>query len=224
MMIVVKKYRREVRWRSWRNRSLMFSRSIHTFSSLLWHYRLYKLWLLVTDFQESSHIIFQSCLYVLREVFQQHFYSQVNNVLLDLPVSLNRSYNFSCVSSFVRSFFHLFVRSLIYSFVCSFRISSLFFTDFLHEVRRLEILKSDGVQFLLKINFCSNFGKKDPKTGYFAFLFFEIFLSIFPKSNLYESIFDSWRSIWDLMSAKILVKELLPKMFLANQIAGFFKM
>ena len=38
-----------------------------------------------------------------------------------------------------------------------------------------------------------------------------------------ENYFDSWLSIANPISGKILVLELLPKMFLANQIAGLFK-
>ena len=55
------------------------------------------------------------------------------------------------------------------------------------------------------------------------FLFFEKFVIFFLKPMQHESSFDSWRSIANLMSGKSLVLELLPKMFVANQIAGFFK-
>ena len=55
------------------------------------------------------------------------------------------------------------------------------------------------------------------------FLFFEKFVNFFLKAMQNESSFDSWRSIANPMSGKSLVLELLPKMFVANQIAGFFK-
>ena len=38
-----------------------------------------------------------------------------------------------------------------------------------------------------------------------------------------ENSFDYWLSIANFLYGKILVLDLLPKMFLASQIAGFFK-
>ena len=46
----------------------------------------------------------------------------------------------------------------------------LVFSDFLREVRELQMLKSGRARFLWKIHFCPNLGKNDPKIGYFAFL------------------------------------------------------
>ena len=58
-------------------------------------------------------------------------------LMLDLPVSPDRSYNFTCFSSFVR----LSVRQSIRPFICfwrvSLRIDSLAFSDFLHRIRGL---------------------------------------------------------------------------------------
>ena len=61
-----------------------------------------------------------------------------------------------------------------------------------------------------------------PKIWYFAFLL-KLLAFFFLETMQNESFFDSWLSIANPMSGKILVLELLPKMFLVNQTAGFFK-
>ena len=84
---------------------------------------------------------------------------------LDLPVSPDRSYNFTSVSLLLHlsvHFFYLFICPLVKSF-CQNCLSSFlrffFFT----------ILKSDRARFFRKIHFYPNLGKKGPKIGYFAF-------------------------------------------------------
>ena len=57
-----------------------------------------------------------------------------------------------------------------------------------------------------------NLVKKDPKVGYFAF--FENFVIYFSKKKYKMEVLDSWLSIGNPMSGKI---------FLVDQIAGFFK-
>ena len=83
--------------------------------------------------------------------------------MLDLPVSFVRP-------SFVRP-----LRFFI-------RIGSLAFSDFLYEVRKLQMVKSDEARFFGKNLFYPNLGKKGPKARLF-WNFFLILSSIFPKSN-----------------------------------------
>ena len=45
------------------------------------------------------------------------------------------------------------------------------------------MLKIEGAQFLSKIHFCTNLGKKGPKIGYFDFFFLKILSFVFPKNN-----------------------------------------
>ena len=73
------------------------------------------------------------------------------------------------------------------------------------------------IRFLLKNLFFSKFGQKGPKIGYFC----HFFLSIKTMQN--KSFFLFFTLSRKPMSGKILVLELLPKMFLVNQIPGFLK-
>ena len=59
----------------------------------------------------------------------------------------------------------------------------LVFSDFWHEVRGLQKLNSDWGQFLWKIHFSPNLGKKTPQKRLFYIFFFLILLFSFPKSN-----------------------------------------
>ena len=82
------------------------------------------------------------------------------------------------------------------------------------------MLKSYRAWFLWKIHFLSNLGKNGPKIiGYFPF-FKKCGYLIFLKAMQIESSFNSWISIANPMSGKILVLELSTKMFLTNQTAG----
>ena len=68
-----------------------------------------------------------------------------------------RSYNFTCVSSFVRSVVKSFSQNWLINFFWFFAWNWG------------QMLKSDGTRFLWKIHFCPNLGKKGPKIGYFVF-------------------------------------------------------
>ena len=72
-------------------------------------------------------------------------------------------------------------------------------------------------------NFLPNFGQKAPQNSVFCIFFLKSLSFVFLKTIQNVSSFDSWLSIANHKSGKV-VLELLPiKMFLANQIAVFFK-
>ena len=71
-------------------------------------------------------------------------------------------------------------------------------------------------------SFLCKFGQKGFQMGNFAF--FENFVICFSlKKRQNGSSFNSLFFVRNLIPDKILVLELLAKMFLTNQIAGFFK-
>ena len=100
---------------------------------------------------------------------------------LDLPVSPDRSYNFTCyfICSSVHPSIPSFILLLVKSFSQNWLIS--FFPIFLYEVKGLQMLKSEGAQFLWKILFCGKFIKKNQKIKYFVFL--KMFSFAFPQNN-----------------------------------------
>ena len=66
-------------------------------------------------------------------------------------------------------------------FICQGFFSELahqFFSDILHEVRGLQIVKSDGFQN----SFLPKFGQKEPKIRYF-YIFLKVLLCFSPKNN-----------------------------------------
>ena len=90
------------------------------------------------------------------------------------------------------------VRLSVCPSVCQFgeflKNRSLVFLDFLYEVRSLQYLKTDRAQFLGKIYFCPNLGKKGPKWPQNrVFSNFGEILSFFFSENGWK-----WKFMWFL--------------------------
>ena len=138
---------------------------------------------------------------------------------LDLLVSLDCAYNFTFISLFVCS-------SFSQEFFQNWLIS---YSDFLYEFKGLQMVKSDGTRFLWKVHFCLNMGKKYPKIGQFAKMFFTLkgfFLDVaicFSEKQFKMKSFSSFDFSSQALSVKFFCQGLSFKMFLTNQIAGFFK-
>ena len=101
--------------------------------------------------------------------------------------------NFGFLTDRFHRYCHLrqFVRPLVRQSRVFLRITSLDFSDFLHEVRGLQMLKSDGARFMWKIHFCPNLVCSNRvKIGYVP-LFLKKFYLFFPKTMQNGSSFDS---------------------------------
>ena len=101
---------------------------------------------------------------------------------------MDRSYNFTCFSSFVSP--------LVKNFSQNWHIS--FFQIFCTKLGNYRYLKVLEPDFCGKIPFCPNLGKNDPKIRYFASFFF------------FENYFDSWLSIANRLT-KLLLWSYCPK-------------
>lgn len=96
------------------------------------------------------------------------------------------------------------VRKMFFS-----ELALLVFSDFLHKVRGLQILKSSGAQFLWKIHFCPNLRKMVPQIGYFIVIFF--YLKIIQNESPSQT------------PSQNSCSGVIAQMFLTSQVAGFFK-
>ena len=99
-------------------------------------------------------------------------------VLLDLLVLLNRSNNFACVSLFAHLFICLFVT--MYQLRVFLRVDSLVFSDFLHEVRELYMVKGNNRIFVESL-FWPKFRQKGPRKQDVLHFFENVV--IFPKNH-----------------------------------------
>ena len=142
-------------------------------------------------------------------------------VFLDLPFSPDRSYNFSCFSSFFRPFFRSFVRPSICLFVrlsvrpsvrsfvrpsVSFSQNWIISSDFLHEVKGLLEAKKWRSPIFVENSFLPKF----QHIGYFGF-FWKCCRLCFLKTMQNENYFNSWLSLANLMSAKFMFWSYQPK-------------